>query len=277
MSKHLLAGPAALALQIEVVGSDLEGQQFIERTQTLTVTRDGATILLAKKLAPESEVIVRNVLTNDETVAHVVGHIREDASGHVYGIALVDPSVDLWRVQFPPTESEKHTALECSRCHAVAAVSLTEIEMEIFKTKRELTRRCECSNSSTIWKETAKDVSEEPPKISPEKSVKPDRVQPGPEEKRKDKRTAVKFPACIRCSGLEEVVECEDMSRGGFRFKNRKQLPEGTRIEAAVPYAQSGINIFTPGVIVYGQELSAGAYRHGVAYTKTPRTIDPNI
>jgi hypothetical protein len=67
------------------------------------------------------------------------------------------------------------------------------------------------------------------------------------------------------------------MSRGGFRFKNAKQYPEGTRIEAAVPYAQSNLNIFTPALIVYSQELSAGIYRHGVAYTKTTRPIDPNI
>jgi hypothetical protein len=274
MANHPLASSAAVALQIEVVGSDLGGRQFIERTQTLTVTRDGATILLTNKLAPECELMVRNLLTNDETLARVVGHIKEDASGHVYGIALVDPSVNLWRVQLGQTESDERIVLECSHCHAVRAVSLTEIEMEIFESKRALTRRCECSSSSTIWKQTARGVSEEPPKISPGKNLGPEPVAPLPQEKRRDKRTAVKLTACIRHSAQEEVVVCEDMSRGGFRFKSRKQYPEGTRIEAAVPYAQSSVNIFTPALIAYSQVLSAGSYRHGVAYLKTTQKID---
>src|SRR6202162_2053832 len=102
MAKHLLASPAAVALEIEVGGSDLDGQQYMERTQTLTITRDGATILLANKLAPESELIVRNLQTDQEAIARVVGHIREDIAGHVYGVALVDPSLDLWGVRLSP-------------------------------------------------------------------------------------------------------------------------------------------------------------------------------
>jgi hypothetical protein len=197
MAKHLLASPAAVALQIEVVGSDLDGQQYMERTQTLMITRDGATILLANKLAPESELIVRNLMTNGEALARVVGHIREDASGHVYGVALMDPSVDLWQVQFPPAEHVKCTVLECSRCMAVKSLSLTEIEMEILESKRALTRHCEGCQSSTIWKGTTRDVSIEPKRISfREKSVPEPAALPA-REKRKDRRTAVKWVACI--------------------------------------------------------------------------------
>ncbi len=101
MAMQILTSPAAVALQIEVVGADLDGQQYMERTQTLTITQDGATILLANKLAPESELIIRNVLTNEEAPVRVVGHIREEASGHVYGVALMDPSHD-HRVQSLP-------------------------------------------------------------------------------------------------------------------------------------------------------------------------------
>jgi hypothetical protein len=265
-----------MEIPVEVVGSDLDGQQFIERTQTLTITRDGATILLANKLAPESELIVRNLLTNEEALARVVGHIRVDASGHVYGIALVDPTVDLWGVQLFPTDPRQDRVMECSRCHTVRAVTLTEIEMEIFESKRALTRHCECSNSSTIWKQTARDVSAEPQTISSRKNLLPEPVAPVAQERRRDKRTAMKPAACIRYSGREEVVVCEDMSRGGFRFRSRKQYAEDIRIEAAVPYVRSSVNIFVPARIVYRQELSDGSRRHGVTYLKTSRRTNQN-
>jgi hypothetical protein len=279
MVKHLLASPAALALQIEVVGSDLGGQQFIERAQTLTVTRDGATILLANKLAPESELIVRNLLTKEEALARVVGHIREDASGHVYGIALVDPTFDLWRAQFSPTETDSHqyTVLECSHCHLVRAFTLTEIEMEIFESKGALTRRCECSNSSTIWKRTERRVSSERRQSSPGKSRKAETVPAPRGERRGNKRSALKPAACIRHSGQEEIVVCDDMSRGGFRFRSRKRYSEGIRIEVAVPFTRSSVNIFVPARIVYSQELSGESHRHGVAYLKTTRKFNQDI
>jgi hypothetical protein len=276
MAKHLLASPAALALQIEVVGSDLDGQQYMERAHTLSITRDGATILLAKKLAPESELLVRNLQTDVEAFARVVGHIREEVSGHVYGVALIDPSVDLWGIQLSSTESEDRTILECCRCHMVRAIALTEIEMEVFESKRALTLHCECSNSSTIWKQTTRDVSAEPQRTSPRKIPRPEAVAPLSREKRKHKRTAVKTAACIRYAGKEDIVECEDVSRGGFRFKSRKEYPKGIQIEAAVLYVRSNINIFLPGQIVYHQKLSAGSHRHGVCYSKMRVKSDPD-
>jgi hypothetical protein len=274
MTKHTLANSTAVALQIEVVGSDLAGQQFMQHTRTLTVTRDGATILLTIKLAPESELIVRNMLTNDEAVARVVGHIKEDAAGHVYGIAFLDSSVDLWGVQFSNAESGKHTLLECSACQSVQAVSLSGIEKEIFESNGALTRHCECCKSSTIWKQTTREVSNVDPQASPGKNQRAESVPLFRKENRRDKRTTVKLAACVRHSGREEAVVCEDMSRGGFRFKGRRRYPEGTRIEAAVPYVPSNMNIFVPARIVYHQKLSDGSYRHGVTYLKSSETND---
>src|ERR1700676_3776248 len=267
MTTQLLASPAAVKLQIEVVGSDLDGQHYIQRTHTVSITQDGATILLAKKLAPESELIVRNLQTSEEAIVRVVGHIREDTAGHLYGVAFADPSVDLWRIPFLPPKSVKSLVLECSRCHVVKALPLTEIEMEIFESKRALTCRCECSALSTIWKETTR---EESAHARPQAVA--DAHPATGQEQRKYKRTTVKAVACIRCAGREEVVECEDMSRGGFRFKSRKQYPPGTQIEAAMPYLKANMNIFVPGEIAYHQELSAVSHRHGVAYRRgTPQ------
>jgi hypothetical protein len=259
-------------LQIEVFGADLDGRQFIEQTRTLTITRDGATIPLANKLAPESELIVRNPATNEEAAARVVGHIRDDAPVHVYGITFINASVNLWGVQFPEVVAQRLIVMECSRCHTVQAVSLSEIETEIVKAVHALTRRCQCSNSSTIWKRTDRDVSEQQAPVPPPVRERPETV--APEDRRKEKRTAMKAAACIRRYGGEVIVECEDMSRGGFRFKSRKAYPVGARIEAAVPYAKGSVNIFITAQIAYQQELSGGFFRHGVAYVKSIKKSD---
>ena len=266
----------ARELQVEVFGADLDGLQFIEQTRTLTITRDGATIPLANKLAPESELIVRNPVTNQEAAARVVDLALDPIRVHVYGIVFVDPSVNLWQVEFPEVQSNA-IALECSRCHRVDAVMLSEIEVKILETKQALTRHCECTNSSTTWKQTDQKVTERKvtePEVSEVLPKAPPIEEPtagGLHGKRKEKRTAMKVAACVRDNRGEEVVECENVSRGGFRFKSLKMYPAGTLIEAAVPYAKNSANIFVQARIAYQQGLSGGFYRHGVAYTKSIR------
>jgi hypothetical protein len=94
-----------------------------------------------------------------------------------------------------------------------------------------------------------------------------------PEDRRKHPRTRVKFKACIRRPGMpDDVVSCEDMSRGGLRFKSTKQYFATTMIEVAVPYAPGGQSIFVPGQIMYVHESPAeGVFHCGVAYIKSSR------
>jgi len=267
-------------LEIEVFGADLDGRQFIEQTRTLTITRDGATIPLSNKLAPESELIVRNPATNQEAVAHVLDLAHDQNCVHVYGIAFADPSANLWQVEFPEIQARKPIVMECSRCHSVDAALLSEIELKIFEMKQALMRHCESCNSSTTWKRTNRTVTVQ--RVT-ERKVSDGRREISPIEeptssaslgRRKEKRAAMKVAACIRDNRREEVVECEDVSRGGFRFKSREIYPAGMPIEAAVPFVKNSINIFVAARIAYHQGLSEGFYRHGVAYLKSAKKPD---
>ena len=83
----------------------------------------------------------------------------------------------------------------------------------------------------------------------------------------------MKMTACIRFSGLEEVVACEDISKGGFRFIGRKEYPEGIRVEVSVPYTKSSNNMFSLTSIKYVLKMPDGLFRHGVSYTKTSGSI----
>jgi len=280
MSNELATNSLTCELQIEVFGTELAGNQFIEQTRTLTITRDGATIPLANKLAPDSELIIRNPLTNEEALARVVDLVRDEIFVHVYAISFVDSAVNLWQVTFPEAQAPKAIALECRRCHAVEAVSLNEIEMNVFESKLTLTRHCECIKSLTTWMTTNRPVTERLPaeggmSVQAQKGTRaPVPGAQDPRDRRKGKRTSMNFPACIRSDRGETIVECEDVSRGGFRFKSRKAYSEGTRVETAVPYAKGSVNIFVTARIAYTQALSGGFYRHGVAYVKAIQNQD---
>ena len=274
MSNH--HSPTALPgqFQIEVFGTDLTGCPFTERTRTLTVTRDGGTIGLDKKLAPDSELIVRNPITNEEAVVRVVDLIRDDdVLVQVYGITFVDSTSNLWHAQCKEVEPNKTAVLECSRCHCVAAFLVSGIELEILEAKRTARRFCKCSVSTTIWNQTDRRVTE-PRAAARAASDRREHIRIGvtsasvPQERRKVRRTAMKVPAFIRTGQLEDVVECEDLSRGGFSFKSQRTYFAGMPIEAAVPYAKGSVNIFVPARISYRQQLSAGLYKYGVEYVK---------
>ncbi len=272
-SKISLAGK----VPIEVFGTDLDGQQFIEQSRTLSVTRDGAIIPLTNKLAPESELIVRNPATKQEAVALVVDLVRDEIHVRIYGIAFVDKSVNLWQIEFAEMHSKRTVVMECSRCHEVHAALLGDIEMEILESKQSLTRHCECSNSPTLWKRTDRTVTErsvDEGEQTDRKRQNPTLVKPSapaPEERRRQKRTPMKASAYIRRYGTQEIVECEDVSRGGFRFKSRQAYPVGSMIQAAVLYTKSSGDLFVAGRIAYQQKLDGGFYRHGVAYVESAK------
>jgi hypothetical protein len=93
------------------------------------------------------------------------------------------------------------------------------------------------------------------------------------DNRRKHTRTKVGYKACVRRSGFtDDVVTCEDMSKGGLCFKSRKKYFERTAIEVAVPYSPGGNAIFVPAEIVWVVEITPDKlYKCGVAYRITTR------
>jgi hypothetical protein len=91
------------------------------------------------------------------------------------------------------------------------------------------------------------------------------------DNRRKHARTRVNFKACIRRAGSpDDVVACEDMSRGGIRFKSPKQYFEKSLIEVAVPYTPGETAIFVPAQIAWVLDLpEQKVWRCGVAYLRS--------
>jgi PilZ domain-containing protein len=94
--------------------------------------------------------------------------------------------------------------------------------------------------------------------------------------RRKYPRVKVNYHALVRYPGrAEDVVQCEDVSRGGMRFKSPHRYFEKALIEVAAPYSPGQPAIFVTAQIVYVQELpEQKLYRYGVAYVKSVRPRD---
>ena len=276
MADPFATPPAKLQLPVEVIGADVHGQQFFERTLTIAIRRTGVSVLLDKKMGPDAEVILRNPETNEEAIAFVVGQIPDDQTGRVYGLTFLDPSVNLWHVQFPAAEEARLVQLECSGCRSVKALALSDIELEILEAKRQLTRSCDNCKSFMTWRVTSREPAEKKPNISSKENPNSPVVASPTEERRRNRRSELKAVACIRHCGLEVVVACEDISKGGFRFTSHKEYPKGIRVEAAAPYTKFSTNIFTPAAVIYSHKMPDGKFRHGVTYLKNTRQIGWN-
>jgi hypothetical protein len=93
------------------------------------------------------------------------------------------------------------------------------------------------------------------------------------DNRRKHPRTKVSYKASIRRSGFtDDLVTCEDMSKGGLCFKSRKQYFKGTDIEVAVPYSPGGNAIYVPAQIAWVVEITKDKlYKCGASYRRVSR------
>src|SRR5580693_388803 len=91
-----------------------------------------------------------------------------------------------------------------------------------------------------------------------------------PVNKRRHVRIRVSFSACVRHQAhADEVVECENVSKGGVCFHSLEQYELGSLIEIAAPYSPGEKALFAPAQIKRVEPLSGGlVFRYGVEYVK---------
>jgi PilZ domain-containing protein len=265
-----------IRVPVRVSAVDATGQKFSAQGHTLTISRHGATIALNRKLTSGLNLTICPGTSKRESNAIVMGQIGGQSGVHVYGIAVLEPNVNLWGIQFPPlAESEEGLVkllLECSACNAREVVYLNELETDVFEGNHSLPRSCSQCATWTHWLQTSVELPAGHPgvqfKTVPESSVTlVDRAQ----NKRKYVRVQVKMKACIHHPGFEEeIVEVKDVSRGGFSFVSSKGYIEGSRIEVAVPFSGGKANIFVAARINRAQELPGkGLTKYGAQYIRS--------
>lgn len=90
----------------------------------------------------------------------------------------------------------------------------------------------------------------------------------GKPNRRRHVRTRVTFTGCIRANAKEEeLVECDNVSKGGLCFRSRKHYEENSAIEVAAPFSPGQPAIFVSAQIRRIEELPApGLFRYGASY-----------
>ena len=339
---------------ILLIGDDLDGRVFSERTKTVLLSLHGAGILSKHKLSPEQELILRCPDQNKETEIRVVGQLGTSNGFHTYGVAFVDPKLNFWGLEFPPiSDLEREMgliSLACTSCKTIEEIDDTGIEADICATGEGVMRFCKRCGHSTLWKPALADALQDsrspndsqlslftssaapppsspaqvsppaPPQASPEirattpalPSTRPPspsastaarptsfyaalpeelerahgsvltmappekQLRPTGAERRKHPRVKVTYSACVRHPQRgDDVVLCEDMSKGGLRFKSRRQYYAQSLIEIAAPYEPGQPAIFVPAQIVFVEELpEQQLYRYGVQYLKPTKIRD---
>ena len=285
-----------LELPIILRGTDASGRRFEEETRTLVISRRGAKIVSRQALVPQQILNIRCLKTGLEADARVVGPIKGEEEGCYYGIGLVHPEVNLWGINFPELTGNEDPAgrvfLECTRCRSQEVAHLDAFELEVLLANEALLRPCSLCTSSTLWMPPGPEAPNSQAPHAPRRLVegrKEQRVSlevdaarrrrvieapPPPRvsvQKRRQPRVMLEVDACVRHPVFgDETVVTENVSRGGFRFRSRKDYTVATLIEAALPYVPGAANIFTPARVVYkGEPSPDGVIAYGVAYIPT--------
>ena len=252
-----------MELALDVTGIENDGREFTEHAKTVVLTRHGAKIVISRKLTPDQEVNVRCLRTRKETVARVIGQIDKLPDGFVYGITFADPEVDLWSIEFVRLEETPSAAgrvvLECTHCKTRQVIHLDEFEVEVLETNHLLSRPCGRCRDTTMWRLSADGILPE------QLSAKP---APRTRNDRKHVRLNLQVPACVRTQRYgEDVVNTLNFSRGGLRYKSKRNYTVGEVVDVSLPYSPGVANIFTPTRILYAEELTGeGVHVYGAQY-----------
>ncbi len=260
-----------LTIPIRVAGTDAVGYSFVDDARTVVVTRHGAKILAARKLAPDQEVSIHCVLTGLEVDARVLGQIGEEVDGYYYGVSFLDDSANPWGIQFPALETGKvavgRAVLECVGCKTREVAYLDEFEVEVLEANSSITRYCMRCTESTLWKKSKVET------VTAEPEVEEAEAETG-QEKRREPRRELRVRACIRSQEFgDEIVWTRNVSRGGLCFESLRRYAAHWKVDVSIPYSPGGGNIFLPARIARVQGMTASdVVLCGVAYIRNPRT-----
>jgi len=88
--------------------------------------------------------------------------------------------------------------------------------------------------------------------------------------RRRDVRIRVSFTACVRQENFDDdIVECDNISKGGLSFRSRKSYPVGSSINVAAPYSPGVPAIFVIVCIRHVETIASGSlFRYGAAYAR---------
>ena len=268
----------SLTVLLEASGIDSQGQEFKERARTMLINRGGAVIVLDRELKPEQEIQIRREAGPDSEKivrALVVGEFGRQKDGYLYGVEILNPEDDFWKIEFPPiaesTEAVARMLLQCSYCKSREVAYLNELELRGFEINRGIARHCKTCSVPSIWTQAPHEDEKQRAMRAARRTREPDPIPEGEEQRERQRmRMKTRLTACIRQPDMDdELAVCEDISPIGMCFRSKRRYDTKAIIQVAVPYSPDAANIFLPAHVVYSEEMPrAGLFRHGVEYRR---------
>ncbi len=244
----------SIAMPIQVFGTEITGQDFMEMTQTQVLCRDGAAIVSSHRLAPMQQITVLNLATGAEAPARIIGEMSSRPECRVYGIALLEPEFRLWNVNFPWSADSENARferwLECNACQGRELASLTALECDVFQANRQITRSCKWCGEPTVWHLASHEATGDKRKLSeppPKAALQPTPDSSKERQSRKSARVQMKMAGCVREPGfgVDDFVQIDNVSRSGLSFFSSHAYRVGALLEVAAPYMKGAENVFS--------------------------------
>jgi hypothetical protein len=147
-------------IPIQLAWAAETGEVYLENSQTLTLSKHGASILSKRKLNPKREMIIR-LETGQEARVRVAGKIGDRNEGYVYAVEFLDPLANLWASEFPSTpdlnDTDELAYLVCGCCGKSESVHLGESKLADFEVAHGLLLYCIQCEAMTRWIQRSSD------------------------------------------------------------------------------------------------------------------------
>jgi hypothetical protein len=96
-----------ISVPIFVTGEDTSGEKFEKSAHTVTLSGHGASIDLSHRLSAGQDITIQRLDKSRQAIARVLHTIARSEKGNLYGVAFVDPAVDLWGMCKLLTEAQE--------------------------------------------------------------------------------------------------------------------------------------------------------------------------
>lgn len=263
-----------LTIHLRLHGKDPAGVRFNEEARTVAINRHGASIQTAQRLAGVTQIRIINQITRQEADFRVVGLVAPvSPQGAQWGVECLNTKVNMWGIQFPPVEEEDHTAeskalVECHKCHTVALMALSLVEVEVLETSGVLSKPCSSCEAVTSWGYAETQLAMGAPPLPGATGEAEALAATRSRDSRRHRRVALQLPVQVRdYQDKAELTKSENVSKGGFCFSSEKNYLLGQGIMAVCPHNAAGPNIEVPARIVRRQEVVGTSRKiYGVRY-----------
>lgn len=260
-----------LTVPLRVQGRDSQGEEFLDDARTVTLNRHGACIQIVRPLMPGQTIRITNLVSRREAYFRIVGPVSpRTEKGGEWGVECIDQK-DIWGIQFPPSrasEDDSAALLECRKCHSVAVVHLSLVEVEVLDTSGLLAKNCKTCRKNSPWGYAEKQVAMGAPAGEAAMVEEAGKSAEKGAEQRKHRRVSLQLPVLVRdYYGGVETTKSENVSKGGFCFISEKDHLIGEGVLVACPYSAAEHSIEVRAKIVRRQEVHGSDKKvYGVRY-----------